>query len=797
MKINRLLINIFIILSISFNALSEDIEFDASKINITDDGNLIEAINSETKIISKKIKIQSNIARYNKKKNIIEFKNNVKFVDDLKNIKIFSDNLIFKKKINTAYSYGETLFYIKDNYEINSEYLIYELNNQKLISNVYTEIKDKDQNTYIFNEKFIFDLQNELIKSKKAKIVDKNGNKYEFEDLIVNLKTNEIVGKELIVNFEKSYFGNNKNDPVLKGRGAISNEDKLEVYNAVFSTCNIEKKNCRGWELNTSEFKHDKLKKIFEYKGSWLKIFGIKAFYMPYFYHPDPTVKRKSGFLTPSYSSSDSLGTSINLPYFKILSIDKDITFSPRYYADKSFLLQNEYRQVLQNSDVKSDFSFLLGEEGTKSHFFYNQIGEIRKNLDYEINLQNVKGDNYLKTHNLMKTSSLIKNDSLLSSNLDLNWQFKNSNLNTSFKIFEDLSRNYHDRYQYIFPDFNFYKKIDIPENYNGTYDFNSYGYNKNYDTNIMETVITNDFKFKSNNYVNSYGLTSNYDLLVKNSNSYSKNSTNFEENSKYNLYSILKVETSLPLIKEINSYSNYLTPKISLMYSPNGNKNLSDKDILLNYNSVFNLNRIGTTSEVEGGESLSLGLEYKKLDRNDDEILALKIANVLKPKENINLPIKSGLNKTRSDIFGNLRYKINDNLKLGYVFSYDRDLRYSNLDGLNLDYSVNNFSTNFYYYTEDYDLNPKETIQNKSKFKIDKENYISFSTSKDLKDDFTQYYDLTYEYITDCISLSFNYNKSFYRDGSLEPNKSLSFLIKIIPFTELGVSNVGNIVKN
>ena len=797
MRINILLIKFFVFLSISFNAICEDIEFDASKINITDEGNLIEAVNSTTKIISKKIEIESDIAQYNKKEEIIEFKKNVNFIDDLKNIKILSDKLIFKKKINTAYSYGETFFYIRDNYQINSKYLIYELDDQKLTSDAYTEIKDKDQNKFIFNDKFIFDLQKDLIKSKKVKIIDKYKNEYEFEDLIVDLKTNEIVGKELMINFEKSYFGNDQNDPVLKGKGAISDDKKLEVYKAVFSTCNIEKKNCRGWELNTNEFKHDKLKKIFEYKGSWLKIFGIKAFYMPYFYHPDPTVKRKSGFLTPSYSSSDSLGTSINLPYFKILSIDKDITLSPRYYADKSFLLQNEYRQVLQNSDVKSDFSFLLGEEGTKSHFFYNQIGELSNNLDYEINLQNVKGDNYLKTHNLMKTSSLIKNDSLLSSNLDLKWQFINSNLNTSFKIFEDLSRNYHDRYQYIFPDFNFLKKIEIPENYNGTYNFNSYGYNKNYDTNITETVITNDFIFKSNNYVNTYGFATNYDLLVKNSNSYSKNSANFEENSKYNLYSILKTETSLPMMKEINDYTNYLTPKISFMYSPNGNKDLTGKDILLDYNSVFNLNRIGTTSEVEGGESLSLGLEFKRLDKNDNEILDLKIANVLKPKENINLPIKSGLNKTRSDIFGNLNYKINDNVKLGYVFSYDRDLEYSNLDGLSLDYNVNNFSTNFYYYTEDYDLNHKETIQNKSKFKIDRENHISFSASKDLKDDFTQYYDLTYEYITDCISISFNYNKSFYRDGSLEPNKSLSFLIKIIPFTELGVSNVGSIVKN
>ena len=49
--------------------------------------------------------------------------------------------------------------------------------------------------------------------------------------------------------------------------------------------------------------------------------------------------------------------------------------------------------------------------------------------------------------------------------------------------IFEDLSKNYHDRYQYIFPDFNFSKNIDIPKDYNGNFNFNSYGYNKLFDT--------------------------------------------------------------------------------------------------------------------------------------------------------------------------------------------------------------------------------------------------------------------------------------------------------------------------
>ena len=83
--------------------------------------------------------------------------------------------------------------------------------------------------------------------------------------------------------------------------------------------------------------------------------------------------------MTPYYSSSDTLGTSINIPYFKTLGMDKDITFNPRIYADNSFLFQNEYRQYLEKSKILSDFSVLIGSEGTKSHLFYNQIGQLKK----------------------------------------------------------------------------------------------------------------------------------------------------------------------------------------------------------------------------------------------------------------------------------------------------------------------------------------------------------------------------------------------------------------------------------
>ena len=55
----------------------------------------------------------------------------------------------------------------------------------------------------------------------------------------------------------------------------------------------------------------------------------------------------------------------------------------------------------------------------------------------------------------------------------------------------------------------------------------------------------------------------------------------------------------------------------------------------------------------------------------------------------------------------------------------------------------------------------------------------------RNLKNDFTEFYDLIYKYETDCLKISLDYNKKFYRDGSLKPEKNFFFSIKFIPFAE------------
>ncbi len=770
--------------------MSDEIKIDSSKIEILEEGNIISALNVKANIPSKKIEIEGDSSIYDKKKNQLTITNNVKFFDNIKNVYLESEKAVYNQSTDILQTYGKTFIRIEDKYYVYSSDLFYNRKLQKISSDKETIIKDKKQNVFNLEDSFIFDINNQIISADKTNIIDISNNEYKFEKAKINLKNNAIAGKELKIDFMDSYFGNSNNDPILRGRGATSDNEKTKIYKAAFTTCNTENKKCPGWEIQSEEFIHDKKKKMFEYKNSWLKILDKKVLYFPFFTHPDPTVKRKSGFLTPIYGSSNEFGSWVNIPYFKVISEAKDITFNPRVYADDKFILQSEYRQAFENSNMISDFSVNNDGKNTNTHLFAKVDGSLSNKTNFKFKYQDVSNDDYLKLHSLSSSTSLIENESLLTTQLNITKRIDNdTNLDTNFTVYEDLSKKDSDRFQYILPNFIYSKNINIPENYNGNFTFKSTGFQKNYDTNKYESLLINDFLFESNNIISKSGLLNNYDLLIKNFNSYAENSSSYVEKEDYEVFGSLLLKTSFPL-KKINEKSkNYLKPIMALRYSPNNTKNISDKDIRLDFNNIFSLNRIGTDEIVEGGKSISLGLEYEKSNLEDEKVIAFNIANSIRDKKNDNLPTKSKLNNTRSDIVGNVSYSPNNYLDLDYNFSYDKNLDGSNYDSVTASFDINNFTTSFNFLSEDFEIagnENKEVFSNSTKYKINNENSLGFTTSKDLKKDFTEYYNLIYTYETDCLIASAEYKKKFYRDGSLVPDKSLLFSIKFIPFAEI-----------
>ena len=222
------------------------------------------------------------------------------------------------------------------------------------------------------------------------------------------------------------------------------------------------------------------------------------------------------------------------------------------------------------------------------------------------------------------------------------------------------------------------------------------------------------------------------------------------------------------------------------MKFSPTNGKDISSSGGRLTYDGLFSVNRIGRSDMVEEGKSLTIGLEFEKQNLTNEKLFGLSFGNVIKDKKNFSMPSKAKLDQTRSDIVGNIFYKPNESIKLEYNFSYDRDLDFSNYDSIKARFGANKLITSFDYFTENHEIGNSETISNDTLIKFNDEHSILFNTIKDLKTDFTEHYRLSYDYKTDCLFATFQYQKKFFRDGNLVPDENLSFLIKFIPFTEL-----------
>ncbi len=131
-----------------------------------------------------------------------------------------------------------------------------------------------------------------------------------------------------------------------------SNGNRTELKRAVYSPCDLCKNDPSappGWQLQAREIDHDKELKLVEFHDVTMQLDGWPIFYTPYLSAPDPTVKRASGLLPPSFGGSSSVGAQITIPYFLVLGPDKDLTLSPRFTTKAGPLLGAEYEQRFGN----------------------------------------------------------------------------------------------------------------------------------------------------------------------------------------------------------------------------------------------------------------------------------------------------------------------------------------------------------------------------------------------------------------------------------------------------------------
>ena len=313
----------------------------------------------------------------------------------------------------------------------------------------------------------------------------------------------------------------------------------------------------------------------------------------------------------------------------------------------------------------------------------------------------------------------------------------------------------------------------------------------KNHNTNIFEKVLINDLLFSTYPSFNKNGIKNNYNILFKNTNTDSKNSKKYKDNLDSKLSTLFEYNSSYPLQKKGENYTNIIKPIISLRYSPNNSKNMREEERRIDANNIFSINRISSNESVEGGGSFSFGAEFNKNDKLDNEIFKGKIANVFRLEEDENLPSSSSLGKKTSDIVGSVNYYPNKHFNINYEFSQDDSLKKSNYQLLKNEFKVNNFVTTFEYLNENNTIKNQSYISNKTFYNFNKNTSLGFEARENKKTKATEFYNLIYEYKNDCLVAAIEYNKDYYIDRDYKPSENIFLKLTIIPFGEAKSPNI------
>ena len=105
------------------------------------------------------------------------------------------------------------------------------------------------------------------------------------------------------------------------------------------------------WEITTTKTIHDSKSKTLYHYNPTLRFDGVPVAWLPYAEMPDPTVKRRSGFLPPNFKHMSAYGYGVVTPYFLELGPSADLTLNPIITTRQGPVADIEYRQALKSGN--------------------------------------------------------------------------------------------------------------------------------------------------------------------------------------------------------------------------------------------------------------------------------------------------------------------------------------------------------------------------------------------------------------------------------------------------------------
>ena len=652
-------------------------------------------------------------------------------------IEITADKIEVFKDENRINATGNIIIQTEEFLSV-SDSLIYDKNIESIKASGNIIIKDSLENFYFFDEL----------------VSDKDFNKANGTNTRIRLSDGtRIVGKSFI----------------------RSNSNISEINNAEYTPClqnNYILKNCPGWKLSAKKVIHDEEKKNIYYEGATLSILNVPILYSPFFSHPDPTVKKRSGLLTPTISIDNNLGNTFSIPYFYNISSNYDLTFTPTFQSKADDYYSVNYRHLTKNHlfNINSSISNDESNTGTKNHLFI--VGEVKNpygKFDYKAETSN--NDTYLRKNQ-------INEQTILTSGLNFTKEMDNSFLDFSSYVYKHLNNSNEQKWEYVYPNINYdiynYKDPVSKANWSINNSFLNYRtIDKDYKQRLSSEIFTNKIQISRQT-----GLK--FENTIQNRLVYFNNSTN--DYNQLRIFPQISSKISLPLSKSKNDRAELLEPIIMLILAPYNNYNNNQS---ISNNNIFSLNRETSLSQWESGPRINYGLNW--LVSNDDLTLNTSLGQSTKFKKNNTTEISNYFIGSTLD-FGSIGYIKSD-------ITIDRKDLYLKDNNINssLDFDKIKFGFDYDYETLN-KIKTSEQISIGAKVNFYKDTNLIMSARKDLMSDKSIGNAFGVHYENDCLAINFDYFRDFTVMDDIKNSRGFSFTITLKPF---GTSKQAGKIRN
>ena len=191
----------------------------------------------------------------------------------------------------------------------------------------------------------------------------------------------------------------------LAANGARRTDGEInDLSRVVYSTCDLCAKDPTRaplWQIRALSATQDLEHKKIEYQDAVMEMYGIPVGYMPYFWHADPSVKRASGLLIPSFGATSHLGGFFAQPYYWVIDDQSDATFTPMMTTRAGPQIDIQYRRQFNNGFVLLDGSAAYTDHSGQGAIYASGQFSLNDTWRWGFNVARATSSDYIRDFHL------------------------------------------------------------------------------------------------------------------------------------------------------------------------------------------------------------------------------------------------------------------------------------------------------------------------------------------------------------------------------------------------------------